>query len=135
MFFRRSFFFVLFGLVLVFGLFGMRQRSNFAQGYAEGYAAAQQANSAEMSESDGAVAGAAEPAQTDPYRRGWGFFPILGFFGLLFKFWLMLMIFGFFMRMLGFGRRRCWHRGHWRGSDKQPYEKQPEDVEPDIRHA
>ena len=142
MFFRRSFFIVLFALLLLFGLFGLRQQSNFDQGYSEGYAAAQQVNSTESGEPAAETSGndgnPAEAAERHPYRRGWGYFSILGFFGFFLKLWLMFIIFGFFMRMLGFGRCRTRHRrhwGHWSKWGNSPYEKQPDDVEPDIRHA
>ena len=66
---------------------------------------------------------------------GWGTFTILGIFGVFFKFLLTLMVLGFFMKMLGFGRYHRWYRGHGRRWDEGATEKQPEDVEPDIRHA
>jgi hypothetical protein len=140
MFFRRSIFFVLFGLMLIFGLLGLRQRSSFARGYSEGYTTAQQqANANDTGESaaetSGAEASPARPPQAYPRMHGWGFFPLFGIFGFFLKFWLMFLIFGFFMKMLGFGRHRGWHRGHWCKGEEEPREKQPEDVEPDIRYT
>jgi hypothetical protein len=141
MFFRRSIFFVLLVLLLLGGLFGLRQQPDFERGYSEGYAAALQANPAETgqpaAESSGSEASRAQPARPTPYWPGWGWgtFTILGIFGVFFKFLLTLMVLGFFMKMLGFGRYHRWYRGHGRRWDEGATEKQPEDVEPDIRHA
>ncbi len=142
MFFRRSIFFVLFALLLVLGLSGLRQRSEYAEGYAEGYAAAQQADGRaageSAAESSGAPRSSAETPPPYPVGRGWGW-GLFGLLGLFLKFWLILLLFGFFMKLLFFRRFRGWHRGHWHGpwhgGHKRPREKQPEDVEPDIQYT
>jgi hypothetical protein len=164
MFFRRFFFVILFGLLLFIGFSGMRHQAGFAQGYEQGYTAAAQ-DFAPVESAAGSAAGAAAEFPSAPatsYRPGWGwgFYPVFGFFGLIFKFFLVFAAIGFFMKLLffGFGRRRRWHghksgpgghHRHWgkwdsasrprRDPDNQPqkgdddYEKQPEDVEPDVR--
>jgi hypothetical protein len=137
MFFRRSIFFILFASLLIFGLVALGGRSSFEEGYAEGFAAAQQAPSAESGETTGEAA----PPPAQPYRSrhllSWGFFSIFGILAFFFKFWLILIAVGFFMNMFGFGHFRHWghHRWHRHGDDDGPYEKGPDDVEPDIQHA
>ncbi len=130
MFYRRSIFALIFGLLLLFGLSSAWQRSNFNAGYNVGYAAAQQAGSATGETAGEAPAPPAAPAGP---RWGWGFFPVFGFFGLLFKFWLFLMLFGVFFKVFGRVRRRSYHDA-WHRHKPPPYEKQPEDVDPTIQH-
>lgn len=131
MFFRRPLFGFFFLILLLMGISGMSRQSSYSAGYQQGFAAAQQAQSAtEGVEASEGVAPAPEPVATHHHHgHHWGIFGIFGFF---FKFWLMMMVFGFFMKMFGF---RHWKKhGHRCGGDDEdePYEKQPEDVEPQI---
>lgn len=159
MFFRRFFFAVFFVLLLFFGLAAMRHQSGYARGFEQGYAAAAQDFAAEKGTES---AEPAQPAPAAPGHQSWGLFPGVGLFGMFFQCLLILAAFAFFMKLLFFGRRHRWkdhrsgpwsHHGHWGkwghhhgrspgredGSQKRPqkgdddYEKQPEDVDPDVR--
>jgi hypothetical protein len=123
MFFRRKIFFFAFLGLLFIGIGGMRQRSAFEMGYWRGYTAGEQA-------SDGKLNDSAESGETTrqtpeaPYyrghRHGFGFF----------KFVLLVLFAGMFMRRVG-SRKHGWHNHRHGGGE--PKEKQPEDVEPDLR--
>lgn len=141
MFFKRFFFFGLLAL-LIFALLGGRARTRFAEGYTQGYAAGLQAASPQAGETAGEapVARPPESARIERGWHGWGLFPFFGFFALLCPVFLL-----FFASSLIFGRRRRW-RGHhwcgghgpgggWPGHKHTRPEKQPEDVEPDIRQV
>ncbi len=119
MFFRRKFFFFAFLGLLFLGIGGMRQHSAYEMGYRQGYAAAERVeNSAESSETP------APQTHYAPHHRGrhHGF----GFF----HFVLLFFVASTFMRCMD-GKRHGWH--HHRHGGGEPKEKQPEDVEPDIR--
>ena len=163
MFFRRFFFTILFGLLLIIGFAGMRHQSGYAQGYEQGYADAAQAFTAESAaemagQSEGQTAEQTAPTAPAAIYRPGGSGGLFGVFGFLFKLFLIFAAFAFFMKLFIPGRRRRWrgcrsgfrgHRRHWGKWDhhhggphqreKQPqkgeegYEKQPEDVEPDVR--
>ncbi|KAA3655437.1 MAG: hypothetical protein DWQ04_33565 [Chloroflexi bacterium] len=147
--FRKRFVGGLLALLLVFGGLSFMGRTSYSRGWTDGYFSAQQAESSE----DGAAETAVPPHSRfrAPYYRGYSPFAMI--IGGIFKFWLFMMLFGFIFKMLFFRR---WRRGHWgkqghhfrgRGpwgsppwcyghdSDDEPYEKSPEDVEPDIRSA
>lgn len=138
--------FVGFLLVMVSGLFN---RGAYRDGWLDGYVAGQTVESGET----------AAPAVPVPATRGpgWGDHPVGWFFGGILKVFLFMMLFGFLFKMVLFGlfgRRWRKHGGHgkrghhrhghghgrvhrkWHDDDEdEPYEKQPEDVEPDIRTA
>ncbi len=126
-------------LLLFFGLTGAFSRGKTERAWQAGYYAGIQANS------DDGVAPAPSPYQSGYgyYRHGGSFFaPLLlfGAIGLMMMFF-MKMMFGFAgMRRFG-GRRHGWHgrgkggRHGWHGQDDAPYEKQPEDIDPEIRQA
>ncbi len=152
--FRRRFVGGLLALLLVFGGLSLIGRMSYSRGWTDGYFSAQQVVSGE--------GGAAETA-VPPYTRyhspyyGRGFSPFGMIIGGIFKFWLFVMLMGLIFKIFFFRR---WRRGpwdehyrgghhwhghpwggppwhHWRGERQgdEPYEKSPEDVEPNIRSA
>lgn len=143
MFFRRGHFIRMFlllflALMLVGAVVSVAGRGSYGEGWTDGFAAAQAAAG-----DDGGTAAPAPAPQATPYR-GWGFGPIGWFFGGVFKFFLFFLLFGFGLKLLGglFGwghwRRHRHKGGHYRpwhgpGDRDEPYEKSPEDVEPDVR--
>ena len=150
--FRRRFVGGLLALLLVFGGLSLMGRMAYSRGWTDGYFSAQQVESGE----DGAAETAVPPATRyhSPYY-GRGFSPFGWFIGGLIQFWIMMMLIGLVFKLFFFRR---WRRGpwgghhghhrhdqpwggppwcHWRGErhGDEPYEKSPEDVEPDIRSA
>ncbi len=148
--FRRRFVGGLLALLLIMGGLSFVGRMSYSRGWTDGYFSGQQVQSGEE--------GAAETA-VPPYTRyhspyyGRGFSPFGMIIGGIFKFWLFVLLMGLIFKMLFFRR---WRRGPWGGHrfhghgpwggppwhhrwgdgpDGEPYEKSPEDVEPDIRSA
>lgn len=161
MFLRR---FVVGGLLalLVLGSLGGMRRNNYSSGYEAGFLAGQQAAAvaSEAPKADSAEAPKASAAESEAengrsrhghhghyyghghYGHGWGFSPFAFFIGGLFKFFFFFMLMGMIFKFFGFRRWRHGHRPPWHkgpGNDEDngdsTYEKQPEDVEPDIRSA
>jgi hypothetical protein len=146
--FRRGFFFR--GLIVVllgFALLGALRNNGggYERGWLEGYTAGQQAAIASASANDGVPAVQPAPAPPRAYSplHGWGggFSPLRVLAGAFFTFVMFALPLMFLMKWLFMGRRhRGWrHHGHgpWQGQGPfghgGPREKQPEDVEPDIR--
>lgn len=146
---------------LLFMLFGAIRGGAYRSGFSQGYYAGQV--EALTAQGDGVeTAVPVNPYQRGPghvHGHGFGFF---GFFGGLFTFFIGLMLFGTLFKLMmfrrwrrgGFGgrhgrhhkhgwkgprgprgrHRRRGHRDSWHGdADDEPYEKSPEDVDPDIR--
>ncbi|MEM7112599.1 MAG: hypothetical protein AAF614_09200 [Chloroflexota bacterium] len=161
MFFRR---FVVGGLLLmlVFGALGGMRRNTYHAGYERGYEAGLREAASESAESatDGKATSGQESGEEGQNGRSehshyhsryhghgyghghhWGFAPF-GFFGFLLKFFFFMFLMKMLFKFLGWGRWRHGHRPPWdkggKGDDEsgeEPYEKQPEDVEPDVRSA
>ena len=149
--FRRRFIGGLLAMLLIFGGLNFIGRTSYSRGWTDGYFTSQQAESSE----DGAET-AVPPTYRSPYYGRGYHSPFLWFVGGIFKFWLFMMLFGLIFKMMffrrwrrgGWGGHRYHRRGPWggpphhwgkppwdNGDDDEPYEKSPEDVEPDIRSA
>lgn len=149
--FRRRFMGGLLALLLIVGGLSLIGRMSYSRGWTDGYFSGQQVETTGEDGTETAV-----PPTTNyrhyPYR-GWGYSPFTSIIGGIFKFWLFFMLIGLAFKMLFFRRWRrggrhwhgpLWHGHHghkppWAGGpcgqDDEPYEKSPEDVEPDIRSA
>ncbi|MCA9929002.1 MAG: hypothetical protein KC419_11010 [Anaerolineales bacterium] len=145
--FRRRFVGGLLALLLIVGGLSLIGRMSYSRGWTDGYFSGQQVTAGE----DGAETAVPPTSYRHYPYRGWGFSPFAFIIGGIFKFWLFVMLMGLIFKMFFFRRwrrgpwgRHHWHGHHWHGhkppwasrsGDDEPYEKSPEDVEPDIRSA
>jgi hypothetical protein len=142
MFRRRLVGMVLAGFLFI-GVVSMSGRLSYSRGWTDGYFAGQQAPAV----AEGGETGETAVPPQAPYRyapTGYGHFsPVGSVIGGIFKFFFFFMLMSLFFKMLFFRRRwygsrgAHWHRPPWHHGSHgdEPYEKSPEDVEPDIRSA
>lgn len=155
--FRRGFGRFIIVSMLFFGALSLVGRWTYNAGWTDGYfdnqaAQVEAAPAEDASPPPVANAGSAAPAPRPYGYYGSGFMLFGLFFASLIKFGFFLLFAGFLFRLIvgrrwrhgrrsGWGKRPfahhhagCGPRGHHHHDDS-PYEKRPEDVEPDIRTA
>ena len=137
MFRRHKFFKLIVLMLLFFGFSGMISRSRTQNAWMAGYYAGIQADQ----NSDGVAPNPSAPFHYGNrgfdgfHGRHYGgsiFAPILSFAAIAF---IMMLFFKFMFGGMMWRRHMCGHRGKWHGEHDSPFEKQPEDIDPEIRQA